>query len=419
MQISELVQLDRDLAIVNDVQLAWFAERTAKEREDNAKLAREYVWTSEAVAGTLSSLDVLDRLRDSLVQGKATNRFVCIATYGRGKSHLGLALANFFGRAGTHPIVENLLSNIAEADGVRGRSNRDFKASRAPFLVVRLSGDEAGGLHQQMMAGLQQALDGHEATRGTKLPFWFQEAGAFLDDLLSKGGDELEKANAALGQHELDVVVLREQVAKPAEFWNGLSVHELCIEAHRAARRTKPDFGGEVSLGEVLKWVCDNFCSRDAEADKPAGKPCGGVLILFDEFVRFVNGYAYNPRGESLQSLLNGVSGQPGLATFLALAQIDPDVAARNQATLGGVASLTSLLTELNRLPPGDRFELFTSLETVLQVYLRHDETAWRGGKPIRFGSSKNGMKPITRWRFSRSATMAGRAGRTPTSNAS
>lgn len=373
MQISQLVRLDRELAIVNDVQLAWFAERTPKEREDNAKLAREYVWTSEAVTNSLSSLDVLDRLRESLVFNK-TNRFVCIATYGRGKSHLGLALANFFGRPLADLLVEHLLGNIAKADGVRCRSARSFKESRAPFLIVRLSGDEAGGLHQQFLSGLEAALEQHEATRGTRLPFWFSEARDFLDDLLAQDGPELVRADAALETHDLSVALLREEVAANSELWQGRNVHDLCIEAHRAARRTTPQFGGEVSLAEVLKWACNTFCSRDASE----GKPCGGVLIVFDEFIKFVGRYARNPRGESLQTLLNGVSSQSGLAAFLALAQIDPDVAAKNEANQGGVASLTSLLTELNRLPQDDRFELFTSLETVLGIYLRHESDAWK-----------------------------------------
>ncbi len=372
MQISQLVQLDRDLAIVNDVQLAWFGERTPEHTTGNAKLAREYKWTSEAVAGTLSSLDILDRLRESLVLEKPTNRFVCTATYGRGKSHLALALANFFGRELSDPIVENVLQNIALVDEVRARSARDFKGRRPPFLIVRLSGDEAGGLHQQFISGLQAALEQHDATRDTRMPFWFEEAKRFLDDL-EGDAHELEKANDALDAHQTDVAGLGAAVEAHQELLNGLSVHELCITAHRAARRTKPDFGGEVSPGEVLRWACREFCS----GDPTDGKPCGGVLILFDEFVKFVEKYARHPRGDSLQNLLDGVSDCKGLAAFLALAQIDPDVAARNEANRGGVASLTSLLTELNRLPQDDRFELFTSLENVLSVYLRHDKDRW------------------------------------------
>lgn len=372
MQISQLVQLDGDLAIVNDVQLAWFGERNERQKTDNAKLAREYKWTSEAVANTLSSLDILDRLCQSLVLQKPTNRFTCIATYGRGKSHLALALANFFGRAAGEPIVEDVLKNIAASDDVRARNARDFKERRRPFLIVRLSGDEAGGLHQQFVSGLQEALSQHAATRDARLPFWWNEALSFLDDLQLNAA-ELEKANAALEAHGTDVVGLREAVARNQELLKGLSVHDLCIEAHRAARRTKPDFGGEVSLSEVVRWACREFCSSDPDEDKP----CGGLLVLFDEFVKFVQSYARKTGGGSLQNLLDGIADSKGVAAFLALAQIDPDVAAKNEEKNGGIASLQSLLTELNRLPQDDRFELFTSLENVLNVYLRHDATRW------------------------------------------
>lgn len=374
MLISQLVTANENLTLVNDVQLSWYPDKHGP--PTNEELAGAFMWTSEKVAdqNSLSSLDWLDLLRLSFLAEKPTNRFVMVATYGRGKSHLALALANYFGQPAQSPIVAELLQNIERAAPERGASFRDFKARRGAFLVVRISGDDAGSLNEQFLRGLERALSEHPAiaqsTTGTTLPFWYARAEQVLGELSDA---EAEAANDALAAHQMDLPRLLEQVQARAAVFEGLNVHDLCVDAVRAAKRVEPSFGGEVSLQEAVLWACDTFCSVDPEE----GKPCGGLVVLFDEFARFIEKYARNPRGDSLQKLLNGVQDRPGLAAFLALSQREPGHVAKDVAEGLNPQRLSDLQTQLGRLPQDDQHALHTSLENVLSKYLQQDATRW------------------------------------------
>ena len=100
------------------------------------------------------------------------------------------------------------------------------------------------------------------------------------------------------------------------------------------------------------------------------------MLVLFDEFSTFVEEYsAQNREGTPLQELLNGISDQRQLAAFVALAQHDPDTVAINSLRFdAGNTRLDNVRHELNRLPASCRFKMYSSLETVLDAYLKQDD---------------------------------------------
>src|SRR5690606_17345419 len=125
-----------------------------------------------------------------------------------GKSHLALALANYFGRPYRSEEFEIIMEKLGNALGqypARVERLRQFKENRGEFLVIRLRGDVAGSLHEQFMAGLSQGLQEHESTRDVELPFWYSAARKFLQGL---SGEYLDKANAFLEMHSLDVPLL-------------------------------------------------------------------------------------------------------------------------------------------------------------------------------------------------------------------
>lgn len=358
MLICDLVTLNEDAEFVNDVQLGWYPKDPR-----SRSLAKGYIFTDKAPEGKKSSTALLEQVRDAFTYSRE-NRFVVIVTYGHGKTHFALALANFFGMPAGSEEVRRMLVNIAHGSSeAKAQGLRDFKGARSPFLVVRLRGDKPGSLPQQFLSGLETALDEHEATRDARLPLWFNEAEKFLERLTP---EQVVAADTFLEPQDLDTELLLRQVRERA------ARYEVCRALSRSLYGTALDFGADVSLEDAVKLAVDGYCGE--------GKPFAGLLVLFDEFSEFVRRYAERRGmgGASLQDLLDGIHSRQERSAFVAFSQHDPDTVAQNVfRVMADAQGQDSLSKELTRLPVPQRQTLFSSLETVLAAYLKQHEEGW------------------------------------------
>ena len=361
--IRDVVRPNPDAEFASDVQLSWYPND-----KRNDPLASGYIFTAKSIENFQPSVEVLDTLQKAFTWEGNPNRYVVMATYGHGKTHLALALANYFGKPSDSNVVKVILGNISHAvdQPAKAQGFKDFKDSHKPYLVVRLFGDQMKSLHQQAIAGVEAALKEHEETKNASLPFWFGKAEQFLSRL---SGKQLEEANEFLRSANTEVSILLERV-KDSDATHHELIRQLFGHLHYG---TLPDFGGDVSLKDVVEWVAGEFCGED--------KPFPGMLILFDEFSAFIRQYASGApvnRGSSLQSLLLGVENCRSKAVFVAFSQHDPD----NVANSAFTASRTKedredLSHELTRLPAQQRYNLYSSMENVLDSYLKQDDSAW------------------------------------------
>ncbi len=360
LTIGELVTLDEEAEFRNDVQLDAYDHA-----ERNLSLLRSYLFTGSAPSDagaavrSISSVGVLDQIRQAFLNEKLDNRLAVVANYGHGKSHLALALANYFGKPVDSQEVRVLFTKIDNAvnDPARASGYHDFKRSRGEFLVVRLRGDMPRTLHEQFMAGLEKALSEHTATAGQRPQFWHSVAERFLSGL---AGDARERADVFLEQYSTQVSLLLREVQQRHD------VYDTCVRLFTHLYGVPPNFGGEISLKVVINWAANTFCGVD--------KPLGGMLILFDEFSAYINKYAQRNATGDLQDLLNGVDDQRGKVVFLAFAQHDPLTVA-DQVHLAG-QSRESLKRELTRLPT--KFVLYSLMESVIDAYLKQSDSAWQ-----------------------------------------
>lgn len=360
MLIRDIVSPNPEITFVNDVQLGWYPDDPR-----NSALACNYMFTNSAPDGTKSSLDLLYLTRSAFIDS-SENRFVVIATYGHGKTHFALALANFFGQPAGSPEVEGLLKRVEYASTPsKAQGLRDFKADRAPYLIVRLRGDKAPSLPQQFLSGLETALGEHAQTRGQKLPLWFDSAAQFLATL---SPEQTKKAEAYLAGRGTDLANLLDVVQKKQT-----GLYDLCRDLSKHLHGTPLDFGAEISLEQAVMQASDAYCGD--------GKPFSGILILFDEFSAFIQKYAEWRGGgstASLQDLLDGVGNCRDRVVFIAFSQHDPDQVADNIYRAGSDADGRDTLgKELTRLPVPQRNKLYSSLETVIKAYLNQDAVQW------------------------------------------
>ncbi|MBX7251231.1 MAG: hypothetical protein K1X50_04545 [Candidatus Promineofilum sp.] len=358
MKIAELVTLDDKAEFRSDVQLDAYDRP-----EQNLALLHSYLFSSAIPARSLSltrdisAVGLLKELVDIYLNERNINRLCLIANYGHGKSHLALALANYFGRAVDSPELGVLYPKIAAAidDPAGATRYQEFKKNRGEFLLIRLRGDVPQSLHAQFLLGLSRGLAEHEATRGIKPPFWYQEAMRLLAALSPQ---EAARANEWLAQRNRDLALLRLDIETRKD------VFDETVGALEAAKGMKPALS-EVALAEALRWAADEVVGQGL---------LGGILVLFDEFSLYVERYGHRTAPAELQDLLNGIDNLRGRAVFLAFAQADPDTTADNLHSLNhsGRASLKKALTRLE----GKR-QLSTLLESVIDAYLTQRKGAW------------------------------------------
>jgi hypothetical protein len=360
LTIGELVSLDEQAQFRNDVQLDAF-DNPVK----NMALLRSYLFTASAPnteagdARSVSSVDLLEQLVQAFLSDRLENRLVTIANYGHGKSHLALALANLFSKPFDSPEVQLILSKLANAvtNSAKAARYRTFKESKGEFLVVRLRGDLTRNLHEQVIAGIERAIDEHPSIAGRRPNFWYSSAKTFLENL--SGADRL-RADGYLEQHSVDVPLLIRQIEERKD------VYEVCVNLSKHLYQVPMNFGGEVGLKHLIDWTVRNCCMDNGSI--------AGILILFDEFSLYVDRYGRKGAAAELQDLLNGVDDHQGKVVFLAFAQHDPSAGATNMAGVGGAGD--NLAKALTRLPK--KLVLYSLMESVIDAYLKQNEDAWR-----------------------------------------
>lgn len=300
-------------------------------------------------------------IRDAFVVRPPENRYLVIATFGHGKSHLALAAANYFGQDAKSQEVNCLLASIQKAYGgpsPETTSFRDFKAGRNRHLVLCLNGTKIMDLQQAFLSEVRNSLSAALGNRDINLPFWFAEAEEFFFKLEK---DDIKRLNKHLEEKDLDHSSLLERIRAHDQ-----SIHHACREAVRYLHRVVPNWDAHVSLSSVIEWLVKTYCGPDKEFP--------GVLILFDEFSAFVRSYSKRiTPGSPLQDLLDGVFNNRQKVVFTAFAQYDPAGWVQHMAES---QSKEVLLTELDRIPKTHRFFLFNTMETILDSFLVQEENA-------------------------------------------
>lgn len=361
--VDDVVQVNQDGKFKTDVLLDSYWNST-----QNHPLATSYIFTRSDDGESLGSANLLWTIREAFIPGiEVPNSMMVIGTYGHGKSHFGVAAANYFGRPTDSPAYKGVMSNLEHAlpNDPMLRQLREFRDARAPFLMILIRGDKLDTLSSAFLRALETALSANEATADIHPPTWFNEAEHFLARV---EGDE--SADRWLQSHDLDSRALLRLVRERDTSTH--NVYQITRELHKALYGTLPDFRGAASLEDMVDWISSDLCGPDG--------PFGGALIIFDEFSAFVSSYTSSVGDSSstpLQDLLNGVNKnrESGTVGFVALAQHDPRSVANNASSSSDREA--TVIKELGRIRDKSIFVLKTVLEEVLHAYLKQDDEQW------------------------------------------
>lgn len=358
ISVGELVRTNIYGAFHSDVQLTSYYDP-----ERNQQLAKSYIFTSSRQGSQLGSVELLQLVHESFVDATRSNRFLVLATYGHGKSHFAVALANFFGKPLDADEFRAVYSQLQHTLGDQPllQHFKTFKEVHKPSLVILMRGDESPqDLPSKFYRALERALAAHSETQGIRPPFWFDQATTFLQRVAQ---EQPHAADAFLQPYNLDLLSLIELVEQRKD-----SAYEPCRQLFRHLYGVPPAFEGTTSLHEIVEWIADHLCDGD--------KPFGSALILFDEFSTFVQNYAEGwgiGAGAPLQDLLSGVTNRRGKVAVVAFAQHDPRTLV--ERSLASDAQVLGIEKELDRLD--QVYTLKAVLEDVLDSYLRQDQRLW------------------------------------------
>lgn len=360
MLIKDLVKLDTQGTFISAVQLSDYDKP-----QENLGLVKSYIFANNAPdmhhgqSRAVGSTDLLDEIRLAYINSSPVNRFVVIANYGHGKSHLALVLANYFAKPHQSQEVQEVLGRIDYAlqhNKPKAENFHDFKRQYDRFLVIRLRGDTPRSLREQFFPALKVALQEHPATKNADLPFWNQQAKQWLESKVEdKPAKQFLKEKFAT-----DFPNLLQEVEE-----NKQEAYEQYVQLFAHLNNgVAPNAEGNFSLREAVIWAVDTFCKN--------AKPLAGVVVLFDEFSQFIERYNQSKSIGDLQDMLQGIGDRRGQAMFLAFAQHDPDEVAERGA---GGQSLQNIKRELGRIDR--KYALYSLMESVLNAYLAQSEPMW------------------------------------------
>ncbi|WP_038052085.1 hypothetical protein [Thioalkalivibrio sp. ALJ1] len=356
--VGDIVRFRSDLFFDGAVQLRWVSE--APERA--LKAASHFVFHGPRYHAVTRE-DASDGyvLRDTatfstdLVEGLAHgetfqgNPFsLAIAGYGSGKSHLAVTLAKLLNDPSGELAVQ-IQENVQAADvDVGGRLATALDSLKKPVLTVLLDGmanfNLGAELSRSIIVKLRSA--GCDLAAVEELSPRFKAAEQFVvRNFALRGADFAEELPG--GDAESIIALLSE---------HDEATYSAVDTIFERANGTHIPVEGLESVQDLIVTVTSLYCGENG--------PFSGMLILFDEFGRFLEYAAEQPQlaGDSaLQQLFQGVQDSAGRARFLGFIQYD----LKAYASRIERRDLMHLQRYITRFDAADKSYLSTNLETL------------------------------------------------------
>ena len=321
MRFDDIVSFRRDLLFDGAVQISWLENN----KELAIKAAEHYVFhgpdyhgiTQDDIVGreyllqdtATFTLDVLKRV-NGLTTGDPFT--LAIAGYGAGKSHLGITLSSLLSDPGSN-VAGKILKNMALADEDIGiQSKQILQKEGKPFIVVTINGMKdfnlCGEIMRQIILVLNQSNLDTSVLKNLRPRFEF--AAKFTESFYSVLEGEFAKSFGASTNGDEIIGLLENQDEDVFKKVNSIFEQQM----GNAIPAT-----GKEALHEFITVAKDNFCGL--------GKPFSGMVILFDEFGRYLEFSVQSPHiagSGALQQLFEAVQENSDSVFFIGFIQYEP-----------------------------------------------------------------------------------------------
>lgn len=319
MKVSQIVNFSKESFFNGAVQTEWFYDNTKV-----SDIAESYVFhgpkyygvsdTDVAVGGhrLLDTASFAKSLANKLYSDKTDNSFVMtIAGYGTGKSHLAVCLGALF--SGKNELADTIAQNISNADHEIGQYIKDINTKKN--LVIVLNGMNNFNLDAEILrcTRLSLARFGVSDKLLQKLTKSYDIARHFVENMFSLFQ---EKFNAAAINNGLAIqdTALKNYLLSHVESDN--KVIDIINVVYEAVNGDKIAWDRGLSAGDVLFTLQEELCGDN--------KPFNKILLLFDEFGRYIEYTAANPTiagDAALQQIFESVQTANGKIIFAGFIQ--------------------------------------------------------------------------------------------------
>lgn len=290
MRLADVVSFRKDLLFNGAVQLGWLESDAPLA----AKAAEHYAFHGPSYHGVAKSEDQRDghQLLDTAsftldLLRRITGRIadepfaMAVAGYGTGKSHLGVTLALLLGELDS-PTSKRVLANLRAADSrIADDVEAILRTLDAPFLVVAINGMRDFDLTAEIVRQVTKKIreKGLDTAPLEVLRPRFRLAANFVESLFEhfKGDFEERFGEGCLAASILERLEHQEEQA-----------FELVNVIHERRLGSPIRAAGQESLHEFLATVKDVYCGD--------GKPFKSVLLIFDEFGRYMEFAVQRPQ---------------------------------------------------------------------------------------------------------------------------
>lgn len=354
MRIGDIVEFDKNRYFGGAVQANWFYD------ENKAlAIADSYVFHGPKYHGVeeTESQDRRYRLYDTasyaqklitMVDDPDRNNFcLTIASYGTGKSHLAVTLAALF--SGHSAELRNVaLERIAVVDK---EIAEDISKHLDKNLVLVLNGMQNFNLDHEILSVTRKALKQHGIDDSVlqELTKQFDTAKHFVTSTFDSFSAIYEEAFSGIAKGKVDV----EYIVNNLE--SNSAVLDAVNEVYKQINGDYMHWERGISAGDILELLNKKFCVQQ--------KLFKRIIILFDEFGRFIEYAAANPTiaGDSaLQQIFEAVQNADGNILFDGFIQSDLN------SYLNRVGKSSSIVRYVGRFEQSEKYYISSNFETIL-----------------------------------------------------
>jgi hypothetical protein len=320
LKYCDIVSFRKDLLFEGAVQIGWFENN---ERLAN-KAAEHYIFHGPDYHGVVQddsfdaehalidtadfTLDILKRVNGLIADEPFA---LAIAGYGTGKSHLGVTLATLLSKPRS-VVANKILANIALADkNIGSEAKKILESTKKPFLVVAINGMKDFYLCGEVMRQIISALNREKLDTSflENLRPRFKTAASFTESFYKILREEYsDQFGDAFSENDI-IQALKNQ--DETVFNKVNAIYEQRLGSPIPAV-------GQEGLHEFITVTKKNYCGPD--------KPFAGIVILFDEFGRYLEFAVQRPHiagSGALQQLFEAVQDNADSVFLLAFIQYE------------------------------------------------------------------------------------------------
>ena len=367
MLLRELVKINEAGLVADAVNFDMIADE-----KKNQRLCEGFVFNYDHNQPKSSTVGVLDALRRSYHSPNEPNVHLLVQDYGKGKSHFGLVIANFFKQSHESLEVKGILHQLEIATSSNsGRAIfeglKNYKQRSKKHLVICLSGEQ-GDIKKLFLRSLRQALEA-EGIIDSIAQHICAKPIQYLEGLDSEKLAVAEKYLASIGNPDGDVKSLIRLLKED----NYQLISTVVDISRELTNGFSINFEADLNIEEILEELINNYCSGENRCFE-------GILILIDELNAYLQSWANNPAaagGMALQNITNVCEKYKGKIALMSFTQIRPSNASAIPRRSQEIKSYQKLTSRLELSP--STYEPISSLELVLSnLIIRQRETLWQ-----------------------------------------